>query len=96
MEHPFCIPKGNSLGCAEGVHAAARLERTLPYAIMRDSLPVQLHDTMISSKQSVSSHRDSLLSITNHMLSHRSIYCRKINGFYMQVFGNISIFIEVR
>ena len=31
-----------------GVHAATRLERTLPYAITRDSLPVQLHDPMLS------------------------------------------------
>ena len=42
---------------------------------MRDSLPVQLHDTMLqSSKKRVSAHEDSLFSITIHMLSHGSTY----------------------
>ena len=67
------------------------------YAIMRDSLPVQLHDTILSSKQPVSAHKDSLLSITNHMLSHGSTCLSKINGCFMPVLEkNISILPGVR
>ena len=72
--------KKNLLGHTEGVHAAARVQRTLLYAIIRDSLPIQLYDAILSLKQPVSTHEDFLLSITNHMLSDRSKYSSKING----------------
>ena len=52
---------------------------------MRDSLPVQLRDTMLSSKQPVSTHEDSLFSITNYMILHRSTCLSEINGCYMQL-----------
>ena len=60
----------------------------LPYAIMRNSLPVQLHDTLLSSKQPVSTHKDSLLTIMNHMPAHRSRCLSKINGYYVQLLEN--------
>ena len=71
----WIISHGITLGCAEGVHAAVRLEGTLV-------------NTMLSSKQPVSAHEDSLLRITNHMLSHRSTYLSNINGGYVQVLEN--------
>ena len=39
---------------------------------------------MLSLKQPVSTHEDSLVSITNHMLSHRSTCSSKINGCYVK------------
>ena len=51
-----------------------------------------IHNTMLSSKQPVSTYEDSLPSITNHMLSHRSTCSWRINGCYVQVLGkNTSI-----
>ena len=70
--------------------AAARLEWTLPCAIMRDSLPVQLHDAMLSPKQPLPTNKDSLFIIMNRMPTHRSTWSSKINGCYVQVLENIS------
>ena len=60
-------------------------EWTLPYATMRDGLPVQLHDTMLSSKQPVSTHEEPLFTVTNHMPAYRSAYSSKNKGCYVQV-----------
>ena len=62
-----------------GVHAATRLERTLPYAITRDSLPVQLHDTMLSSKKSRCLHMKTLPLASPITCSHTEAHdCQEI------------------
>ena len=75
---------------ADGVHRHASAADISLYH-PEDSLPVQLHDTMLPSKQPVSIREDSLLTIMNHMPTLKSTRSLKINGCYVQVLENIQV-----